>query len=62
MSYRRSNITQAQISRVLKAAAEAGVDVGGFTVNLLTGEVVVFVKGAERASGVAEIDKMLGLT
>ena len=61
MANRPAKITQTEIKRTLQAAAEAGVDVGGFTVNHVTGEVVVFVKGADRAQGTAEIDRMLGI-
>ena len=62
MSKRPSKVTQSEISRTLKAAAEAGFEVGGCVVNHQTGEVIVFAKGAEPAKGAAAIDKMLGIS
>lgn len=59
MSPRPAKITQTEISRTLKAAAEAGFEVGRWVVNHQTGEVTVFAKGAEPRGGAAEIDRML---
>jgi len=61
MANRAAKVTQSEIVRTLKAAVEAGVEIDGFTVNHATGEVVVQLKAADRASGTAEIDRMLGI-
>jgi len=62
MPRRPAKITQTEIARTIKAAVEAGFEVGGFSVNHQTGEVTLYPKGAAPVTGAAEIDKMLGLS
>lgn len=62
MAARPARVSQTEITRTLKAAAEAGVDVDSFVVNHDTGEVTVVLKGAIQSRGAAEIDRMLGIS
>ncbi|WP_158970960.1 hypothetical protein [Chachezhania sediminis] len=62
MSNRPAKITQTEISRTIKGAAEAGMQIGEVRVNHATGEVTILpVSSSISTNGIADIDRMLDI-
>ena len=60
MPNRPAKVTQIEISRTLRGAAEAGFVIGAYTVNHDTGEITVYREGQILAkSNGPDIDEML---
>lgn len=60
MPNRPAKVTQTEISRTLRGAAEAGFVIGAYTVNHDTGEITVYREGQIPAkSNGPDIDEML---
>jgi hypothetical protein len=54
----RASFTQADVTRALKGAKAAAMEIGGFRV-APTGEIVVFAKEASQAAGRNPLDDLL---
>lgn len=59
MSNRPAKITQTEISRTLKGAADAGVVVGRIEVDHRTGKVIVWPAGSVQSDGANPCDELL---
>jgi hypothetical protein len=59
MANRPAKITQTEISRTFKAAAEAGVIVGRYEVDHRAGKVIVWPAGSAATDGVNPCDELL---
>lgn len=60
MTRRPAQVTQAEISRTLKGAMDAGFAIGRIEVDHRTGKVIVWPAGAQNSSGANPCDELLG--
>lgn len=56
MANRPAPFKQVDVTRAIKGAVAAGLDVGGFKIDVRTGDIVVFVAGAKNSPVVNDWD------
>jgi len=59
MAHRAALVSQAEITRTLKAAKKAGFPIGGVEVDHTTGRIVVFPEGAACQAAGPDPDELL---